>query len=76
MAKIVHIDDYRDPVCYAVTFWHGYDDSLSMVVEDIGDDKASKLAVASALLRGAIMLADEMGMPIDELMSAAKGEAR
>lgn len=68
MAEIVHIDDYRPDVLYTIHFCHGYDGSLSMCIEDASDDQASKLAIASALLRGGRMLANEVGMSVEELL--------
>lgn len=69
MADIVHIDDYRPAVCYTVHFTHGYDGSLEMCVEDADDDHTSQIAVATALFRGAQMIASSLGITVEELMN-------
>ena len=51
--KVVRLSDYQPPVCYTVRLTDHYDGRLEIQVEDVADDKRSRLAVADALKRAA-----------------------
>jgi hypothetical protein len=53
--EIIDLGAKRRPVSYTVEITHHWDDRLEVFVHDVSSDVRSRLAVADALLRAAVL---------------------